>query len=66
MSTEAQVKASMKWLKKNMRRIGLDVRNDYYNDVLLPFVQKHGYSVRGFILEALDFYMKYLEEQEAK
>ena len=64
MSTEAQKRASAKWKKNNLKQIPLDVRPEYYNEVLLPFVRNHGYTMRGFILEAVEHYMKYLEENE--
>ena len=64
MSTEAQKRASIKWQAKNMRRIPFDVSHEYYNDVLLPFTKKHNYSMRGFILEAVEHYMKYIENSE--
>ena len=66
MSTEAQKRASLKWQAKNMRRVPFDVRYEYYNDVLLPFTEKHGYTMRGFILEAVEHYMKYIEEKEGE
>lgn len=66
MSTEAQKRASAKWMKNNLRRIPFDVTNDYYSNVLLPFVQEHGYTMRGFILESIERNMKFIEENEEK
>lgn len=66
MSTEAQKKASLKWKKKNLKQIPFEVRPEYYNDVLLPFTKEHGYTMRGFILEAVEHFMKFIEENEEK
>lgn len=66
MSTEAHKRASKKWQAENMRRIPFDVRHEYYNDVLLPFTKEHGYTMRGFILEAVEHYMKFIEENKEK
>lgn len=66
MSTEAQKKASMKWEKSNYRQVPFKVQKDYYAKTLLPFVQSHGYTMRGFILEAVEHYMKFIEENEEK
>lgn len=51
--SEAHKRASAKWQKNNMKRIPLDVRKEYYNDVLLPAVQKAGESVNGYIKKAI-------------
>lgn len=64
MSTEAHKRASLKWKVKNLKQISLEVRHEYYSDVLLPFTKKHGYTMRGFILEAIDYYMKHIEAME--
>lgn len=64
MSTEAQKRASAKWMKEHLRRIPLDVTNEYYTDVLLPFVKSHGYTMRGFILESIERNMNFLKESE--
>lgn len=52
-STEAQKKASIKYQKKKLKRIPLDVQKSYYESVLLPAVQKSGESVNGFIKKAI-------------
>ena len=64
MSTEAQKRASLKWYKNNYKQLGVPVPHEYYNEVLLPFVKERGYTMRGFILEAINHYMKYIEENE--
>ena len=64
MSTEAQKRASMKWEKENYHRIAMTMPNDYYANVFVPFVQEHGYTMRGFILEAINHYMEYITEKE--
>lgn len=66
MSTEAHKRASLKWKVKNLKQIPLEVRHEYYTDVLLPFTKEHGYTMRGFILEAIEHYMKYIEESEGE
>ena len=66
MSTEAHKRASLKWKVKNLKQIPLEVRHEYYADVLLPFTKEHGYTMRGFILEAIEHYMKYIEESEGE
>lgn len=62
MSTEAQKRASLKWAKANYKQISLFMNKEYYSDVLLPFVQSRGLTMRGFILDAINHYMKYLEK----
>lgn len=52
-STESQKKASIKWQKANMHRIPLDVTNDYYEKILLPFIKSSGKSIGGWIKEAI-------------
>ena len=66
MSTEAQKRASRKWMEKNLRRISFDVSNDYFDNVFEPFIKVHGYTMRGFILEAINHYMEYITEKEDK
>lgn len=64
MSTEAHKRASMKWAKENYHQVALTMPNDYYANVFVPFVKSHGYTMRGFILEAIDHYMKYINRKE--
>lgn len=47
-------KASMyNYAKKNLKRVPLDMQQDYYNDVLLPAVKESGETVNGFIKSAI-------------
>lgn len=39
--------------KAKMKRVGLDFPNDYYNDILLPEVERSGLTVSGFIKNAI-------------
>lgn len=64
MSTEAHKRASRKWMENNLRRIYLAVPNDYFANVFEPFVKEHGYTMRGFVLEAINYYMKHITEEE--
>ena len=51
--TESRGKSSMAYAKKNIKRVPLDMQQDYYNDVLIPAVEKSGLSVNGFIKAAI-------------
>ena len=66
MTTEAQIRATAKWRNAHYRRITFDVSKEYFSETLQPFVQNHGYTMRGFILEAVEHYMKFIEENEEK
>lgn len=52
--TKAQKEASIKYAKENLKRIPLDVKKQYYDDVIVPESEKRGLSVRQFILQAID------------
>ena len=52
-STEAQKRASIKWQKENMHRIPLDVKNDYYENILKPAVKATGMTMGAFIKGAI-------------
>lgn len=51
--TESRGKSSMAYAKKNIKRVPLDMQQDYYNDILIPAVEKSGLSVNGFIKAAI-------------
>lgn len=53
MQTEAAKRASVKYRKSHIRRIGLDVQNEYFETVLKPAVDKTGETVNGFIKKAI-------------
>jgi predicted HicB family RNase H-like nuclease len=53
MPSEAQKRAAKKWTQANMKRIPLDVRKDYYTEILLPAARKAGESVNGYIKKAI-------------
>lgn len=44
---------SIRYAKRNLKRIPLDVRREYYDEVILPAAQERGTSVRHLILTAL-------------
>lgn len=52
-SSDAHKKAVIKWQKENMRRISLDVRKEYYTDILKPAVDRSGDTMGGFIKKAI-------------
>lgn len=51
--SEARKRANRKWTQNNLKRIPLEVRKEYYEDVLLPAAQKAGESVNGYIKKAI-------------
>lgn len=53
MVSKSQVKATNNYKRKNYKRIGLELKKEYYESVLLPAVQKSGESVNGFIKKAI-------------
>ena len=44
---------NIKYQREHMRRIPLDVRNEYYYEVLKPAVERSGESMNGFIKKAI-------------
>lgn len=52
--TETQKKASLKYAKVNLKRIPLDVKKEYYDNVIMVEAEKRGMSVRSFILQAIE------------
>ena len=51
---EKQKEYSISYAKKNLKRIPLDVKKEYYDDVIAPAAKKCNQSVRAFILSAID------------
>lgn len=51
---EKQKEYSVNYAKKNLKRIPLDVKKEYYDEVIVPAAEKSGVSVRSFILSAID------------
>lgn len=45
---------SINYAKENLKRIPLDVKKSYYEEVIVPEAQKLGMSVRAFILSAIE------------
>lgn len=52
--SEKQKEYSLNYAKNNLKRIPLDVKKQYYDDVIVPESEKRGLSVRQFILQAID------------
>lgn len=52
-STESQKKATIKYAKEKLKRIPLDVKKEYYEEVIESEAKKRGMSVRAFILQAI-------------
>ena len=44
----------MRYAKNNLKRIPLDVKKEYYTDVIEKEASKRGLSVRAFILQAIE------------
>lgn len=51
--SEKQKEYSINYAKQNLKRIPLDVKKQYYDDVIVPEAEKRGISVRQFILQAI-------------
>lgn len=52
--TEQQGQYSMEYAKKKLKRIPLDVKKEYYDEVILKAAEENGMSVRAFILSAIE------------
>lgn len=50
--TDSQRKANDKYKKTHIKRIPLDVQQEYYEE-LKEYVKAHGYSMNGFIKSAI-------------
>lgn len=51
---EKQKDYSIKYAREKLKRIPLDVKKEYYTDVIETEAKKRGISVRAFILQAID------------
>lgn len=51
---EKQKEYSISYAKKNLKRIPLDVKKEYYDDVIAPAAKNCNQSVRAFILSAIE------------
>lgn len=51
-ASENQKKATIKYAKANLKRIPLDVKKDYYENLKL-YVESKNISMRSFILTAI-------------
>ena len=52
MISKAKQQAVSRYKKKAYKRIGLDVRNEFF-EAMLPHVEKSGESVNGYIKRAI-------------
>lgn len=52
--TKKQGQYSVEYAKANLKRIPLDVKKEYYENVIVKEAQKSGMSVRAFILLAIE------------
>lgn len=50
---EKQKEYVIDYAKRTLKRIPLDVKKEYYENVIVPAAEKYGLSVRAFILEAI-------------
>lgn len=50
---EKQKEYAMNYAKKTLKRIPLDVKKEFYENVIVPAAKKSGLSVRAFIMEAI-------------
>lgn len=53
-STDSQKKAVIKYAREKLKRIPLDVKKEYYTDVIESEAKKRGISVRAFILQSIE------------
>lgn len=52
--TKKQGQYSVEYAKNHLKRIPLDVKKDYYDNVIVKEAEKCGLSVRAFILSAIE------------
>lgn len=60
MATEAEMRATARYKKANIRRISFEVQNTYWDEVLKPAIVSTGMSTNGFIKMCIE---KYLREE---
>lgn len=51
---DSKIQCNMRYAKNNLKRIPLDVKKEYYTDVIEKEAYKRNISVRAFILEAIE------------
>jgi len=61
--TEEKGQQYVKYAKEKLKRIPLDVKKEYYEDVIVKEAEKRGLSVRAFILSAIE---DKIENEQAK
>ena len=62
-TSQAHIDANIRYMKKNLKRVPFDVKKEYYSEVIEPEAAKRGLSVRAFLLQSIDFYIKNSESQ---
>ena len=55
--------ANLKYAKENLKRIPLDVKKEYYSDVIVPAAEMAGLSVRALILTAVEEKIEALKKE---
>lgn len=53
-TSEAQKRASIKYAQNNYKRVPLDLKFSYYNNILKPAADAAGLKVNAFIKEAIE------------
>ena len=57
-TSQAKIDANTRYMKNHLKRVPFDVKKEYYSEVLEPEAAKRGLSVRAFLLQSIDFYIK--------
>lgn len=57
-TSQAKIDANTRYMKNRLKRVPFDVKKEYYSEVLEPEAAKRGLSVRAFLLQSIDFYIK--------
>lgn len=52
-TSESKIQCNIRYAKNNLKRVPLDVKKEYYTDVIEKEAYKRNLSVRAFILEAI-------------
>ena len=51
---KSKIDCNMRYAKNNLKRIPLDVKKEYYTEVIEKEAYKRGLSIRAFILKAIE------------
>lgn len=51
---KSKIECNIRYAKNNLKRIPLDVKKEYYTDVIEKEARKRDLSVRAFILKAIE------------